>query len=257
MIEIRHLTKRYGRLVAVDDLTFRVEPGAVTGFLGPNGAGKSTTLRAIVGLAAPSSGVALVGGRRYAEHRHPLRVVGTLLDANAVDGARSGRDHLRWVARSQRIDGRRVDELLRLVGLEGAERRWIRTYSLGMRQRLGIAVALLGDPATLLLDEPMNGLDPEGVRWVRTLLRSLATEGRTVLVSSHLLSEIAVTADRLVVIGRGRLLADTTTDAMVRAAGTGQPGAAPSPTALEDAYLALTSASALGDGASATTGADR
>ncbi|MDP9867736.1 MULTISPECIES: ABC transporter ATP-binding protein [Streptosporangium] len=209
MIEVKELTKRYGATVAVDGLSFRVEPGQVTGFLGPNGAGKSTTMRVLLGLDAPGSGEALVNGRRYAAIRHPMREVGALLDAAAVHGGRSAFDHLRWLARSNRIGVRRVTEVLEQVGLAGAARRRVGGFSLGMRQRLGIAAALLGDPGVLMFDEPVNGLDPEGVRWIRHLMRSLAAEGRTVLLSSHLMSEMALTADRLVVIGRGRLIAET------------------------------------------------
>ncbi|QFZ21780.1 ABC transporter ATP-binding protein [Saccharothrix syringae] len=206
MIETRHLTKRYGAHRAVDDLTIQVTPGHVTGFLGPNGAGKSTTMRAILGLDRPTSGEALVNGRRYAGYRRPLHEVGALLDAGAAHGGRRARDHLRVLARSNGIGDRRVDEVLELVGLAGAARRRVGVLSLGMRQRLGVAAALLGDPGVLLFDEPVNGLDPEGIRWIRHLMRDLAGEGRTVLVSSHLMSEMALTADRVIVIGRGRLV---------------------------------------------------
>ncbi len=210
MIEIRSLTKRYGVATAVDDLSFTVRPGQVTGFLGPNGAGKTTTMRVALGLAAPTSGEVLIAGQRYGALRHPLREVGALLDANAVDGTRSALDHLRWLARSHRIADTRVWSRLEQVGLDGVARKPIRTFSLGMRQRLGIAAALLGDPGILLFDEPVNGLDPAGVRWIRELFRSLAGEGRTVFVSSHLMSEMAITADRLIIVGRGHLIADTT-----------------------------------------------
>jgi ABC-2 type transport system ATP-binding protein len=210
MIEIRSLTKRYSPTLAVDDLSFTVLPGHVTGFLGPNGAGKTTTMRVLLGLAAPTAGEALIAGRRYRELGRPLTEVGALLDANAVEAGRSALDHLRWLARSNRIADTRVRSLLEQVGLGGVARRPIRTFSLGMRQRLGVAVALLGDPAVLLFDEPVNGLDPDGVRWIRELFRSLAAEGRTVFVSSHLMTEMAITADRLVIIGRGRLIAETT-----------------------------------------------
>jgi ABC-2 type transport system ATP-binding protein len=210
MIEARSLTKRYRRTVAVDRLSFQVRPGCVTGFLGPNGAGKTTTMRVVLGLAAPTSGEALVDGRRYAELRRPLHRVGALLDANAVHGGRSAFDHLLCLARTNGIGRSRVTAMLEQVGLAGVARRRVGAFSLGMRQRLGIAAALLGDPGVLLLDEPVNGLDPEGVRWIRHLLRSLAAEGRTVLVSSHLMSEMELTADRLVIIGRGRLVADLT-----------------------------------------------
>ncbi|MGW4382040.1 ABC transporter ATP-binding protein [Kitasatospora sp. NPDC004531] len=211
MIEIRDLTKAYGERRAVDGLTFRVEAGRVTGFLGPNGAGKSTTLRTVLGLDRPTSGEVLVDGRRYEQLTEPLRRVGALLDAQAVHGGRTAAGHLRWIAASHGLPKRRIGDVLAMVGLSDAADRRIRTFSLGMRQRLGIAAALLGDPAALLLDEPVNGLDAEGIRWIRTLLRRLADEGRAVLVSSHLMAEMAQTADHLVVIGRGRLLADTST----------------------------------------------
>ncbi|MFD8086532.1 ABC transporter ATP-binding protein [Kitasatospora sp. NPDC059722] len=208
MIEVTELTKRYGRRTAVDGLTFTVRPGHVTGFLGPNGAGKSTTLRMVLGLNEPTSGTATVDGRSFRDLKRGLRHVGALLDAADVHGGRTGRAHLRALARSNAIPLGRVDELLAEVGLADAARRRIGGYSLGMRQRLGIAGALLGDPPVLLFDEPLNGLDPEGVLWVRGLFRRLAAEGRTVFVSSHLMSEMEHTADRLVVIGRGRLIAD-------------------------------------------------
>ncbi len=219
MIEVRGLTKRYGAVVAVDDLSFDVEQGLVTGFLGPNGAGKSTTMRMMLGLDRPTSGTALVHGRPLAEHAEPLREVGALLDPGSVHPGRTGRNHLRVAARANGISDRRVDEVIELVGLGSAARRRIKGYSLGMRQRLGIAAALLGDPRVLLFDEPINGLDVDGVRWIRGLLRSLADEGRTVLVSSHLMSEMEQTADRLVVIGRGRLIADATTGEILRGLG--------------------------------------
>ena len=208
-IDVKDLTKEYGTRRAVDHLTFRVQPGRVTGFLGPNGAGKSTTMRLVLGLDHPTSGTATVGGRAYATLEQPLHHVGALLDAQAARGNRSGRDHLRVLAASHRIPDRRVDEVLEESGLASAARNRVRTYSLGMRQRLGIAAALLGDPEAVLLDEPSNGLDPEGIVWIRTLLRRLADEGRTVLVSSHLMNETASFADHLIVLGRGRLLADT------------------------------------------------
>ncbi|MFF9278168.1 ABC transporter ATP-binding protein [Streptomyces griseosporeus] len=207
-IDVRDLTKQYGSRRAVDHLTFRVQPGRVTGFLGPNGAGKSTTLRLVLGLDRPTHGTATIGGRAYAAIPEPLRAVGALLDAGAAHGSRTGRDHLRVLAASNRLPERRVDEVLEETGLAPVARRRVRTYSLGMRQRLGIAAALLGDPAVVLLDEPSNGLDPEGIVWIRGLLRRLAAEGRTVLVSSHLMNETASFADHLVVLGRGRLLAD-------------------------------------------------
>ncbi|MFC5666516.1 ABC transporter ATP-binding protein [Kitasatospora misakiensis] len=222
MIEVHRLTKRYGRTTAVDDLSFTVHPGLVTGFLGPNGAGKSTTLRAILGLDAPTAGAATVGGLRFRDRPRGLRHVGALLDAGDVHGGRSGRAHLRALARSNAVPRGRVEEVLAEVGLTGAAGRRIGGYSLGMKQRLGIAAALLGDPPVLLFDEPLNGLDPEGVRWVRELFRKLAAEGRTVFVSSHLMSEMEHTADRLVVIGRGRLIAaESVAEFAARGAGQG------------------------------------
>ena len=209
MIEVTGLTKRYGRVLAVDDLSFRVEPGRVTGFLGPNGAGKSTTMRAIVGLDRPTAGTVRIDGHRYVDDRAPLQHVGALLEAKSVHPGRSAHNHLLFLAQSNGIPRRRVDEVLALVGLQDVTRRRTRTFSLGMGQRLGIAAALLGNPQVLLFDEPVNGLDPEGIIWVRTLLRALAAEGRAVLVSSHLMAEMALTAEHLVVIGRGRLIADT------------------------------------------------
>ncbi|MFF7589140.1 ABC transporter ATP-binding protein [Kitasatospora purpeofusca] len=211
MIKVEGLTKEYGGARVVDGLDFEVAPGVVTGFLGPNGAGKSTTMRLILGLDRPTAGRALVDGRPYAELDRPLRRVGALLDTQALHGGRTARGHLRWLAASNGLPDRRVEEVLDRVGLTGAAGRRIRGFSLGMRQRLGVASALLGDPPVLMLDEPVNGLDPEGIRWIRTLLRGLAAEGRTVLVSSHLMTEMALTADHLVVIGRGRLLADAAT----------------------------------------------
>ncbi|MEV6806006.1 ATP-binding cassette domain-containing protein [Streptomyces sp. NPDC017248] len=208
-IDVRDLTKEYGGRRAVDGLTFSVRPGRVTGFLGPNGAGKSTTFRLVLGLDRPTAGTATVGGRPYAALRDPLRRVGALLDAGAAHGSRTARDHLLALAASNRLPARRVDTVLEETGLAAVARRRVRTYSLGMRQRLGIAAALLGDPEVVLLDEPANGLDPEGIVWIRTLLRRLAADGRTVLVSSHLMAETAVFADHLLILGRGRLLADT------------------------------------------------
>ncbi|MFC8090083.1 ABC transporter ATP-binding protein [Streptomyces sp. NPDC057301] len=208
-IEVQALTKEYGNRRAVDDLTFTVLPGRVTGFLGPNGAGKSTTMRLVLGLDRPTSGAATIGGHAYASLREPLRQVGALLDAQAAHGSRTGRDHLRVLAATNRIPNRRVDAALEETGLASVAGRRVKTYSLGMRQRLGIAAALLGDPEVVLLDEPSNGLDPEGIIWIRELLRRLAGEGRTVLVSSHLMNETASFAHHLVVLGRGRLLADT------------------------------------------------
>ncbi|MFF9124067.1 ATP-binding cassette domain-containing protein [Streptomyces sp. NPDC014889] len=208
-IQAQGLTKEYGGTRALDRLTCTVEPGRVTGFLGPNGAGKSTTMRLVLGLDRPTAGSATVGGRPYASLGEPLRTVGALLDAQAAHGSRTARDHLRLLAVSNRIPARRVDEVLQETGLASVARRRVRTFSLGMRQRLGVAAALLGDPPVLMLDEPANGLDPEGIVWMRQLLRRLAGEGRTVLVSSHLMNETAAFADHLVVLGRGRLLADT------------------------------------------------
>jgi ABC-2 type transport system ATP-binding protein len=208
-IDVRDLTKEYGTRRAVDHVTFDVRPGKVTGFLGPNGAGKSTTMRLVLGLDRPTSGTATVGGRPYAALTEPLRHVGALLDAQAAHGSRTARDHLRALAASNRVPAARVDAVLEETGLASVARRRVKTYSLGMRQRLGIAGALLGDPEVVLLDEPSNGLDPEGIVWIRELLRRLAAEGRTVLVSSHLMNETASFADHLVVLGRGRLLADT------------------------------------------------
>ncbi|NAS20812.1 ATP-binding cassette domain-containing protein [Herbidospora sp. NEAU-GS84] len=216
MIEVTGLSKRYGDVVAVDDLTFDVKPGAVTGFLGPNGAGKTTTMRMILGLDAPHAGRARVLGARLADLPEPMRAVGALLDAGAVHPRRSARDHLRCLALSNRLGRRRVDEVLDLVGLTAVAHRHAGGFSLGMKQRLGLAAALLGDPGVLILDEPVNGLDPEGIVWIRTLIRKLAAEGRTVLVSSHLMGETAVTADRLIVVARGRLVADTTVEALAR-----------------------------------------
>ncbi|MEU6258834.1 ATP-binding cassette domain-containing protein [Streptomyces sp. NPDC047043] len=217
-IEVRGLRKRFGRTLAVDGLSFTVEAGTVTGFVGPNGAGKSTTMRALLGLDTPDEGEALIGGRRYHALRTPLLEVGALLDAAALHPARRGRDHLRWLANSHGLPLNRVDEVLEQVGMETAARRRAGGYSLGMRQRLGIAAALLGDPPVLLLDEPVNGLDPEGIQWIRNLLRHLAGEGRAILVSSHLMSELEDTADHLVVIGRGRVIADTAVADLLAAA---------------------------------------
>ncbi|MFB7667929.1 ABC transporter ATP-binding protein [Kitasatospora sp. NPDC056138] len=220
MIEAKELTKRYGSTTAVTALTFTVRPGHVTGFLGPNGAGKSTTLRMILGLDRPTSGTVTVGGRRFRDHPRGLRQVGALLDAAAVHGGRSAYAHLWALARSNRIPRRRVDEVLQEVGLADAARRRIGGYSLGMKQRLGIATALLGDPPVLLFDEPLNGLDPEGVLWVRGLFHRLASEGRAVFVSSHLMSEMENTADQLIVIGRGELIAaESLTEFAARSAG--------------------------------------
>jgi ABC-2 type transport system ATP-binding protein len=220
MIVAEGMTKRYGKTVAVDDLSFTVESGLVTGFLGPNGAGKSTTMRMIVGLDAPSSGAVSVNGREYGRLRFPLHEVGALLEAKAIHPGRSARNHLQWLAASNNIDRRRVDQVLDMVGLASVARKRSGGFSLGMGQRLGIAAALLGDPEILILDEPVNGLDPEGILWVRNLLRSLAAEGRTVFVSSHLMSEMALTADRLIVIGRGRLIADASVSEVIASSST-------------------------------------
>ena len=208
MIEARGLVKRYGSTAAVNDLSFTVRPGMVTGFLGPNGAGKSTTMRMILGLDAPSDGEVTVNGKRYAQSPAPVHEVGALLDAGAVHGGRSARNHLLCLAQTNGIGKRRVDEVLGIVGLSEVAGKRSKGFSLGMRQRLGIAVALLGDPATLMFDEPVNGLDPEGILWIRNLMRSLAAQGRTVFVSSHLMSEMEYTADHLLVVGRGKLIAD-------------------------------------------------
>jgi len=210
MIRAEALVKQYGNKVAVDAIDFTVRPGQVTGFLGPNGAGKSTTMRMIVGLDRPTAGRVEVNGRLYREHQAPLREVGVLLDAKAANGGRTAYKHLLSIAATDGISASRVREVIGLAGLDSVAGRRVGGFSLGMGQRLGIATALLGDPATIILDEPVNGLDPEGVRWVRTLMRKLAAEGRTVLLSSHLMSEMAQTADRLIVIGRGRILADDT-----------------------------------------------
>jgi ABC-2 type transport system ATP-binding protein len=233
MITVRGLTKRYGRIAAVDSLTFDVRPGSVTGFLGPNGSGKSTTMRLILGLDRPGAGQARIGGRAYRELRWPLREVGSLLEARSFHPGRSARSHLRALAASNDIPRSRVDKVLGLVGLDSAAHRRAGKFSLGMTQRLGVAAALLGDPGVLLLDEPVNGLDPEGIRWIRGLLQSLAAEGRTVFVSSHLISEMALMAGQLVVIGQGRLLAQTTVAGLSARASS-----------MEEAFLQLTSGAA-------------
>jgi len=219
MIEARQLTKRYGEKTAVDRLDFVVRPGAVTGFLGPNGAGKSTTMRMIIGLDAPTSGSVRVNGRRYAQHSAPLQEVGALLEAKSIHPGRSAFDHLMALAHTHGISRRRVSEVIELAGLQSVATKRAGAFSLGMGQRLGIAAALLADPATVMLDEPVNGLDPEGVLWIRHLLTGLAAEGRTVFLSSHLMSEMALVADHLIIVGRGRLLADTTVADLVRQAG--------------------------------------
>ena len=232
MIEVRDLTKRYGPTLAVEALGFDLRPGIVTGFLGPNGSGKSTTMRLILGLDKPDAGQVRIGGRRYRDLRWPLREAGALLEARAFHAGRSARAHLAALAASNAIDRRRVDEVLDMVGLADAAGKRAGSFSLGMAQRLGIATALLGDPPVLLLDEPVNGLDPAGIHWIRDLLRSLAGQGRVVFVSSHLISEIGLMAEHLVVIGRGRLLADTSVAALSAGAAS-----------LEDAFLRLTGAS--------------
>jgi ABC-2 type transport system ATP-binding protein len=229
MITARGLTKRYGRTVAVRDLTFAVRPGVVTGFLGPNGAGKSTTMRMLIGLDRPDAGQTSVNGKPFRELRRPLREVGAMLEAGSFHPGRSARAHLGALAVSNAIPLRRVEEVLALVGLEATARRRAGKLSLGMAQRLGVAAALLGDPGIVILDEPVNGLDPEGIRWIRNLLKSLAAEGRTVLISSHLISEVAQTADELIVIGQGRLLAHTTVAELSATASS-----------LEDAFFQLT-----------------
>jgi ABC-2 type transport system ATP-binding protein len=235
MIEARGLGKRYGATAAVDDLTFTIRPGMVTGFLGPNGAGKTTTMRLILGLDYPSAGSVTVNGRPYAQLSAPMHQVGALLDAGAMHGGRTARNQLLGLAQTNGIGRRRVDEVLGLVGLADVAGKRSKGFSLGMRQRLGIAAALLGDPGILMFDEPVNGLDPEGIRWIRTLMRSLAAEGRTVFVSSHLMSEMEHTADHLLVIGRGRLIADCgMTEFTTRGAGR---------VPLEQAYFELTAAS--------------
>ena len=218
MIEVTELRKRYGATQSLDGMTFSILPGQVTGFVGPNGAGKSTTMRIIVGLDAADAGTALINGRPYRSLRHPLTQVGALLDAAALQPSRSARNHLLWLAYSQGLTAKRVDEVIGQAGLEPAIRRKAGGYSLGMRQRLGIAAALLGDPPTLMLDEPFNGMDPEGISWLRGFLRALAAEGRAVLVSSHLMGELQDTADRLVVAGRGRVIADTSVASLIAAA---------------------------------------
>ena len=208
MIDAQHLTKRYGEKTAVDDMTFTVRPGVVTGFLGPNGSGKSTTMRLILGLDAPTGGAVTVNGKRYRDHPAPLHEVGVLLEARSIHTGRSARNHLLALAQTHGIPRSRVDELIELVGLDDVARKRAGQFSLGMEQRLGIASALLGDPQTVMLDEPINGLDPEGIHWIRDLLRTLAAEGRTVFLSSHLMSEMAITAEHLIIIGRGRLIRD-------------------------------------------------
>jgi len=232
-IQVDGLRKRFGQTQALDGLSFAVAPSTVTGFVGPNGAGKSTTMRVILGLDSVDEGTALIGGRAYAALPHPMRHVGSLLDASALQPSRSGRNHLLWIAHSQRLPVSRVDEVIDLVGLGNAARRKAGGYSLGMRQRLGIAAAMVGDPPILMMDEPFNGMDPEGIIWMRGFLRGLAAEGRAVLISSHLLSELPDVADHVVVIGRGRVLADGTIPELTAGAAS-----------LEDAYLRLTTGEA-------------
>ena len=239
VIEVTGLRKRFASTLALDGMTFTVPPGKVAGFVGPNGAGKSTTIRVILGLDDPDEGQALIAGQAYRSLRHPLRHVGSLVDAAALQPSRSGRNHLLWIAHSQKLGARRVDEVIELVGLVAAARRKAGGYSLGMRQRLGIAAAMLGDPQALILDEPFNGMDPEGIIWVRGLLRSLAAEGRAVLVSSHLLSELEGMADDLIVVGRGRVLANASVDELL--GGVELSGVAARRATLEDVYLQLTS----------------
>ena len=217
-IEVSGLRKRFGPAVALDGMTFTVPPGQVTGFVGPHGAGKSTTMRVILGLDAPDAGTALIGGQRYASIRRPMLRIGSLLDASALQPSRSARNHLLWLAHSQGLRARRVDEVIEQAGLENVARRRAGGYSLGMRQRLGIAAAMLGNPEAIMLDEPFNGMDPEGIVWMRGYLRTLANQGRAVLVSSHLMSELQDTADHLVVAGRGKVIADTTVASLLAAA---------------------------------------
>ncbi|HEX4281142.1 MAG TPA: ATP-binding cassette domain-containing protein [Solirubrobacteraceae bacterium] len=240
MITVENVTKRYGDKVAVDDLTFNVKPGIVTGFLGPNGAGKSTTMRLILGLDAPTSGTATIDGRAYRDLGAPLHEVGAMLEARAIHTGRSAYNHLLALAQTQGIGRGRVDEVIDMVGIQAVAKKRVGGFSLGMGQRLGVAAALLGDPSVLILDEPANGLDPEGILWIRTLLKRLAKEGRTVFLSSHLMAEMAQTADHLVVIGRGRLIADTSVDEFVQQASTGAAVRVVSPqaTALRDALAA-------------------
>jgi ABC-2 type transport system ATP-binding protein len=229
------LSKRFGSLVAVDQLSFRLAPGTITGFLGPNGAGKTTTLRILLGLAAPTSGRALVLGRRYADLERPALSVGAVLEATDFHPGRSGRDHLRTLARGAGLPDSRVDEVLRAVELEQAGRKRVKAYSLGMRQRLGLAGALLGDPELLILDEPANGLDPEGVRWLRDFLRAFASQGRTVLISSHVLAEIAQTVDQVLIINRGRLVVESSLQQLTGRAGAAVRVRTPRPEQLKDA----------------------
>ncbi|HXE43591.1 MAG TPA: ATP-binding cassette domain-containing protein [Conexibacter sp.] len=233
MIRVENLTKRYGEKTAVDDLSFSIPTGVVTGFLGPNGAGKSTTLRLILGLDTPSAGAVSIDGRAYRDYDAPLRMVGTMLEARAIHSGRSAYNHLLALAQTHGLPRSRVEEVIELVGIGEVARRRVGSFSLGMGQRLGIAAALIGDPQTVILDEPANGLDPEGIRWIRNLLKGLAGEGRTVFVSSHVMSEMAQTAERLVVIGRGRLIADTTVEEFVSRASSDAPVRVRTPQATE------------------------
>jgi ABC-2 type transport system ATP-binding protein len=252
MIEVSNLTKRFGDKVAVDHLSFTVEPGRVTGFLGPNGAGKSTTMRMVLGLDHPDTGTATINGKLYRELPQPLRTVGALLEAKSVHQGRSARNHLRFLAQTQGLPNSRVDEVLGLVGLREVADKRAGTFSLGMSQRLGIAAALLGNPQVLLLDEPVNGLDPEGVLWIRNLMKALASEGRTILVSSHLMNEMAVTADYLIVIGRGKLITESTTeDVIARSADKSVRVRTPDPARLTDLITAAGGTVAAGDKAGA------
>jgi ABC-2 type transport system ATP-binding protein len=260
MIEVRGLVKQYGAKIAVNDLSFDVEPGHVTGFLGPNGAGKTTTMRLILGLDYADAGTAIIHGKRYASLAYPMREVGALIDAKAVHGGRSAYNHLLCLAQTNNLPKRRVGEVLELVGLTDVARKRTRGFSLGMSQRLGIAGTLLGDPAVLMFDEPVNGLDPEGILWIRNLMKALAAEGRTVFVSSHLMSEMETTADRLIVIGRGSLLADCTMEEFIaRSSGQTVRVRTPQPDLLAKAVSeaipeATTASAATGTTATAATG---
>jgi ABC-2 type transport system ATP-binding protein len=250
VIEVSGISKHYGERVAVDDLTFTVQPGVVTGFLGPNGAGKSTTMRLILGLDAPNSGSALVNGKRYRDLEAPLHEVGAMLEARAIHTGRSGYNHLLALAQTHGIPRSRVSDVIDMVGLQSVARKRVGSFSLGMGQRLGVAAALLGDPATVILDEPANGLDPEGIRWIRNLLKGLAAEGKTVFLSSHLMSEMEQTAEHLIVIGKGRLIADTSVEEFVAQASSGAPVRVRTPDA------AALSAALIGAGARVSTAED-
>jgi ABC-2 type transport system ATP-binding protein len=250
VIEVSGISKHYGEKVAVDDLSFNVQPGVVTGFLGPNGAGKSTTMRLILGLDLPSSGYALVNGKPYRELGAPLHEVGAMLEARAIHTGRSGYNHLLALAQTHGISRGRVSEVIEMVGLQSVARKRVGSFSLGMGQRLGVAAALLGDPNTVILDEPSNGLDPEGIRWIRNLLKGLAADGKTVFLSSHLMSEMEQTANRLIVIGKGRLIADTSVEEFVAQASSGAPVRVRTPD------LAALTAALIGAGARVSTEAD-